>query len=511
MRRSLSIFIVLLLSLSSAEVAVAKRFKFIGAGFGHGVGMSQYGAYGLAQKGWGRDTIIRTYYRGTNLQTQQPPKSTFRIGILQSRTTVNIKANRGSYDLVLETSGQTITTVPQSQSRKIVISGNAYQIFDGDTLVGGQSWGGPDDDLEIVRSNDGVVRVAEWGHRSGRGKIELDIVASNKAHVVVKVDPEEYLYGLGEVPSSWPMKVLEVQADAARTYGYRRVADNPDQNRSICSCGLLSDTRDQNYVGLEKETKESGDRWVQAVKNTNKQVITLGGQLVTTYYSSSSGGMIEAVDKVWGGAPQPHLKAGCDPGDFTSANPNRTWSDEYSATGTATKLHNRLGWGIAKVTGFRALSRGASGRVLDMQVRGKRSNGTAVTFQASGETIRKGLGLKSTRFWVNRDRIVKGPIRNKYDKTKCRPGLATGRMRAAGGGNWQRFQKGRIFTRSGAGTHYLHGLVLRRYRAKGGPKGRLGYPTTDVRRLSGNRVRTRFQHGRITCDRDTDRCKARFF
>src|SRR3954465_14013905 len=37
----------------AGTAAAASKFTIRGAGFGHGVGMSQYGAYGFAQKGWG--------------------------------------------------------------------------------------------------------------------------------------------------------------------------------------------------------------------------------------------------------------------------------------------------------------------------------------------------------------------------------------------------------------------------------------------------------------------------
>jgi stage II sporulation protein D len=38
-----------------------------GRGFGHGVGMSQWGALALAQKGHSHEQILRHYYRGTSL------------------------------------------------------------------------------------------------------------------------------------------------------------------------------------------------------------------------------------------------------------------------------------------------------------------------------------------------------------------------------------------------------------------------------------------------------------
>ena len=36
-------------------------------GYGHGVGMSQYGALGMAQNGYLYDEILRYYYKGTKI------------------------------------------------------------------------------------------------------------------------------------------------------------------------------------------------------------------------------------------------------------------------------------------------------------------------------------------------------------------------------------------------------------------------------------------------------------
>jgi SpoIID/LytB domain protein len=43
-------------------------YEFIGGGFGHGVGLSQYGAYHLANLGWSSAEILAFYYPGTQLQ-----------------------------------------------------------------------------------------------------------------------------------------------------------------------------------------------------------------------------------------------------------------------------------------------------------------------------------------------------------------------------------------------------------------------------------------------------------
>lgn len=44
----------------------------IGRGFGHGVGMSQWGAHAMAQRGQSHEQILRHYYRGTELRTYTP-------------------------------------------------------------------------------------------------------------------------------------------------------------------------------------------------------------------------------------------------------------------------------------------------------------------------------------------------------------------------------------------------------------------------------------------------------
>jgi len=44
------------------------RIHFVGSGWGHGVGMSQYGARALAERGHNYQQILQYYYRGTTLQ-----------------------------------------------------------------------------------------------------------------------------------------------------------------------------------------------------------------------------------------------------------------------------------------------------------------------------------------------------------------------------------------------------------------------------------------------------------
>ena len=45
-----------------------RSFSFKGKGSGHGVGMSQYGAYGLASAGKSYERIVKHYYKGVQIK-----------------------------------------------------------------------------------------------------------------------------------------------------------------------------------------------------------------------------------------------------------------------------------------------------------------------------------------------------------------------------------------------------------------------------------------------------------
>ena len=90
---------------------------------------------------------------------------------------------------------------------------------------------------------------------------------------------DEYLWGLGEVPSSWPPAALEAQVIAARTFALNKV----QRIRAECDCNIYNSTVDQNFVGYSKEIEPIyGVKWKEAVNRTfidndNALTITQGG------------------------------------------------------------------------------------------------------------------------------------------------------------------------------------------------------------------------------------------
>lgn len=89
-----------------------------------------------------------------------------------------------------------------------------------------------------------------------------------------------YLYGIAEMPSSFPMEALKAQAVAARSYAYRYKKDGS----SIC-------TNEACQVYSSSKAANPPDAWKQAVDATKGQI--LDG--VVTYFSSTTGGYLSTM------------------------------------------------------------------------------------------------------------------------------------------------------------------------------------------------------------------------
>ena len=63
--------------------AAPRTFSVVGGGYGHGIGMSQYGAHGMALRGASAGRIISYYYGGAQARPATLP-ATIRVGLLQA-------------------------------------------------------------------------------------------------------------------------------------------------------------------------------------------------------------------------------------------------------------------------------------------------------------------------------------------------------------------------------------------------------------------------------------------
>ena len=202
---------------------------------------------------------------------------------------------------------------------------------------------------------------------------------------------QQYLYGLGEVPSSWPVEALRAQAVAGRTYTLEKVK-RLGQNRPGCACALFRTVSDQNYIGYEKEVGASGDRWIAAVNDTNDQTITHQGAPIQAYYSSSSGGHTENSEFVFIEA-LPYLRGVPDPYDSASGtNSLHTWKRDFTPRELEAWMNSSSSTSVGVLDRIEFVPPfGVSGRVirkLDDSRGGVRIVGSSGTKHVNGDTFR---------------------------------------------------------------------------------------------------------------------------
>jgi SpoIID/LytB domain protein len=488
--------------------------------------------------------------------------ATLRVGLLQWQTTIQLQASGGPITLRLNSpTGAVIGSIADGQTWNVQIhaDGRYWLQQPNGSFLGGHGWGGPSNHLYAFYAKAGtIVRVPDTGHRYNLGYFEFNVykpcgTCGYRGRLILTIGTNPYVQGIGEVPSSWPTAALKAQAVASRTYAVYK-ANTSGQHRAGCNCAVYANTSDQVYVGYDKVSGADGDRWKAASDETAWQVVTYSGTPIAAFYSSSSGGHTNSNAAEWGSAQLPYLQERCDPGDYTSANPNRTWTVQMNGVGVGNKITSYTGHDIGNATGMSVTSRWDSGRIRSVTVHGTLGDATL-----SGPEFRAALVLKSSLVWINQNLLVTGDIRALYDHLKCAPGQPLGPATSPAGGRRQNFRNGAvyidhvhansvffhngeildkyyalgglgsflswpatgvvdeswgsrvtfvggaIYNSSTTDPHESHGIVRQAYINHGGGGGSLGLPTTDVH-ASGTVRSQDYQHGTITCHADTGAC-----
>jgi SpoIID/LytB domain protein len=113
---------------------------------------------------------------------------------------------------------------------------------------------------------------------------------------------DEYLFGISEVPSSWPTQALIAQGIASRSYALSKVG----VPKRACDCNVYNNISDQAFVGISKEIEPIyGPMWKAAVQASSTsestgEVITINNLPITAFFTSSSGGQTETSVNAWG-------------------------------------------------------------------------------------------------------------------------------------------------------------------------------------------------------------------
>ncbi len=415
---------------ASPAKAAPSSFPIEGGGFGHGIGMSQYGALGYAQQGWSYPDILKHYFTGTAI-TSVTPRPEVRIQIGDDTTAPADLTIKPSDHVNLVLQNAVVATAEADQPIVVEVVNGKFNVSVNGTAVLTQVGGGSDN--LYVQYNGAPVEIPDTGHKYKYGQLELNAASATQLRTTIaSMTMNEYLRGLGEVPSSWLVHALKAQVLAARTYAQSKLERG--------SAFLYGDVRDQNYVGYDKEIGASAANWIAAVDETGNEMVTYEGTPIQAFYSSSSGGHTENSENVFVQA-LPYLKGVPDPYDSANGqNSLHTWKRDFSLADMQSWMNASSSTSVGTLENIEFLNPlGVSGRVTKVisptqggvRITGsdgvKRVNGT--TFQSIVGTTRLpstlmrlgssgpyggfagGVFVGAGRFGGEADRIVTGADR----------------------------------------------------------------------------------------------------
>jgi SpoIID/LytB domain protein len=408
------ISILALTNFPSASAEVPTAISFSGKGYGHGVGMSQIGARGLALAGDTATAIMNYFYPGSEVMPLTDDQI-LRVNVGHQLTAASLKSDTPGMSLQLisgdGTEPQFLSVLAAKDSVRLTVSNNQVAITTtqvGITTIltpvdsltirwsGTRYLAGPDSVLSLTHTK----KTTKYRYGQLQVKIIKDAKLGNRLAIVNQVRlHDEYLWGISEVPSSWPTAALEAQAIASRSYAMSKVG----KIQRSCDCELYSSISDQNFAGYAKETEPRwGQIWKAAVSRTSISettglTVTRNSLPIRTYFGSSTGGVTETSKNAWGSdvgytfsVPDPWS---LDP----KLNPNfHKWKRDVAQSVLASAF------GLPDVVSVKILTLNETGSVKVIEA--KSSAGKKV--KLSGETFRSRSKLPSTWFAPTSEELV---------------------------------------------------------------------------------------------------------
>ena len=144
-------------------------------------------------------------------------------------------------------------------------------------------------------------------------------VKYTKTGEIVAMDINDYLRGVvpSEMPPSYDIEALKVQAVVARTYTYKKMMSKGEgedadicDNHTHCQAFYDKDTlfsiwRKRGFS--EELIKEYWSKINEAVVSTQNQVISYNGEYIKAFFHVSSPYKTVNIDQIWGGEKLPYL------------------------------------------------------------------------------------------------------------------------------------------------------------------------------------------------------------
>lgn len=298
--------------------AAAGSFTITGKGWGHGVGMSQWGARGrAANKNENFRQILAHYYTGTSVSTGTVSND-IRVLTAPDAPSVKLKVTKATaIGGITVPAGATVTITRSGDS--LIVSSPVGKAVASPLMI---TVGNKVNPVTVTAGT--ATTTYEYGtiRVDPRGKTGLRVIVGG-------LSMQQYLYGLGEMPMSWPAEALKSQIVAARTFAQKQI--NARRGNPAYADYDLNATLDGAYTGTTHTVSTYfTQNWLPAVNETDKLMITYGGALIDAMYSASSGGYTVDSETAFISA-LPYLRGVPDPDDLTGGNTHASWSATFTA------------------------------------------------------------------------------------------------------------------------------------------------------------------------------------
>jgi SpoIID/LytB domain protein len=285
-------------------------------------------------------------------------------------------------------------------------------------------------DCSVLIHNVKVGSGFHWEGSEDRiypGIIEIRLDGDGWLKCINEVTIDQYLKGVvpAEMPTNYPFEALKAQAVAARSevlsrLGTRHLEDDYD---------LCAGVHCQVYSGLSNRVQISDE----AVSSTMGQVLISQGRVCDAVYSSVCGGHTENKENVWNTDAEMYLRGLFDgrndnsldlskeanfeqwiasnpdvycnitlhnsPPELNGSTKYFRWEETYTRQELEEIIRQKTGVDIGTFFGFEPLKRGVSGRLVEIEILGSRTN-----LKIKNElNIRRSLSrthLKSSSFYI---------------------------------------------------------------------------------------------------------------
>lgn len=291
-------------SLPSGYFAFQKTssgYSFYGGGFGHGVGVPQWTAMDLTRnKGMNYKRVLERYYPHADLKKMSSIKGmgkNIKVGImttgfgslehskitLYSAGKMKVRSQGGNVDIPARTQVDFINKdgyVNVIYGGKIKLRTKHYISVTSNEMIS----------VPSIKRN---IKKYKYPTYRGRFEIRLSNKAKGKVRLINEVAIEDYLLQVvpSEMPESFGLEALKVQAVAARTYAAKDYIRNRYEKDGF---HILDSTQSQVYNNLDENPTATS-----AVKSTKDYIMIYNGKPIDAKYYSTSSGYNADANNVW--------------------------------------------------------------------------------------------------------------------------------------------------------------------------------------------------------------------